>query len=220
MFSRKFYFVYSLSRNVPFFTRVHEFLKRDRLSGRNEEARFRSFLSFVFKYREREGTVIIKGENKKRSGEGVVSRWSEGNVKVRITSKGRSNDEYCLESRSKEDRTCETNRNFLPRQKRHRKRMDSECQTLKASLLLFLYYPEGNSFVDLSLPLSAKLVIATWFFFFFRSRPMSRVESLQYLRKHRAEKGGNWISEGNRRTTSDRCRGNIRKNACTGTRHI
>lgn len=125
----------------------------------------------------------------------------------RITRKRRSNDEYCLESRSKKDRTCETNRNFLPRQKRHRKRMDSKRQTLKASLL-FLYYPEGNTFVDLSLPLSAKLVIATWFLFFFFLN--QRLESSVTIFLRNIGHGeGNWITnkrKKNQRTTDSMLR--------------
>lgn len=125
----------------------------------------------------------------------------------RITRKGRSNDEYCLESRSKKDRSCETNRNFLPRQKRHRKRMDSKRQTLKASLL-FLYYPEGNTFVDLSLPLSAKLVIATWFLFFFFLN--QRLESSVTIFLRNIGHGeGNWITNKrrkNQRTTDSMLR--------------
>ena len=81
--------------------------------------------------------------------------------------------------------------------------MDSECQTLKASLL-FPYYPEGNTFVDLSLPLSTKLVIVTWYIFF--SRSSQRLES-RYLRnigRRRKEIESCISEEKNQRTTRDR----------------
>lgn len=93
-----------------------------RWMGRNREPCFfpRFFRSF-WNIENSFGTVIIKGKNKERNGEGVA-RWRAdeegGKRQKRITRKGRSNDEYCPESRSKEDRTCETNRNFLLRDKR------------------------------------------------------------------------------------------------------
>lgn len=115
-------FIYFFFSRFSFDTRVYEFLKRDELLGRNREPCFfpRFFRSF-WNIENSFGTVIIKGKNKGRNGEGMA-RWraDEGGGKrqKRITRKGRSNDEYCPESRSKEDRTCETNRNFLLRDKR------------------------------------------------------------------------------------------------------
>ena len=116
----KFYFVY-LFFFLSFFlryTRIRIFETRWIIGKpRFFPHFFRSFWNIENSF----GTVIIKGKNKGRSGE-EVARWRAdeegGKRQKRITRKGRSNDEYCPESRSKEDRTCETNRNFLLRDKR------------------------------------------------------------------------------------------------------